>query len=100
MTKKEWFHGKTASKIVIEMSRIGHESVACAIQGEKEESNKYKKEFDEKFESVVPAISDMKSEYYQVNPETFGTWEKCLSDIKSIKRSIDAELLEIYTKSN
>lgn len=98
MTEKKWFENLTASEIVKEMSRISHNCVACAIQGEKGISEDLHKLFIMMFNEVIPAIVEIKSEYYLHNETVFHEWGKCQYDLHAIKNTMENELYQIYCK--
>lgn len=98
MTTEKWYKEKTAKDIVSELSRIAHESVACAKQGDKKESEKFHDEFFEKFNSVIPAIVDIKTEYWayrEVN-QVYNEWDKCHTDLLFIKKGMEDDLWNIF----
>lgn len=89
---EKWYVGLTANDIVVELSRIAHNTVAHYKQGEEKESEKLEKEFDKKFDSVIPAIVDIKTAYYMHNKTVYNEWDKCQQDLWTIKISMQRNL--------
>ena len=94
----KWYNNKSTDDLLVIFSRIGHEAVAYAIQGDFKKSEILLDEFLEKFDEVIPRIVDTKAEFYNYNQEIYNSWEKCHRDLWSIKRSMMNQLEIAFNK--
>jgi hypothetical protein len=92
----KWYEGLSPANLTIEFSRMYQNTCANALQGDKKQAEKCLDEFEEKFNEVIPMISDLKSAHYKVNDATFTMWENCMNDIKYIKSQLKKDLQAIY----
>jgi hypothetical protein len=87
-TSEKWFIGLEDEEVLVIMSRLAHESVACYRQGQKEDSRKLYNEFNERLEGIVPYLTELKNFYYGMNKESYDRFDKLHLDILHIKRGM------------
>jgi hypothetical protein len=95
---KNWFIGLTIDDMLVVMSRLAHDSVACMVQGEEKESENKWDIFMAYFEEVIPAIVEEKTWYWAVNKEAWKKWDDFQRELWSIRRNMENGIYSLVTK--
>lgn len=94
-TKQAWYIGKTDQEILVDMSRLAHESVAYFAHNELTASEAILDKFNDMFEAIIPYLVDQKTWFYGANKEAYERFDKLKSDLWTIKHGIDEGMFSV-----
>ncbi len=89
MTNNKWYVGLTDDEVLVQMSRLAHETVAYFANGENTASEAILDKFNAMFDEIIPYIVEEKTWYHMGNQEQYERFDKLKSDLWTIKHGID-----------
>lgn len=96
--EKKWFEGMGTKDIISTIKGVSLTVVEMAEKEKHEESERLEDTFLDMFKEVIPAIVDMKTEFWAFRNDNnvYNDWDECQRELWSIRHNLQEKLEKIY----